>query len=123
MIPPAYTFLIGDYRSVVDRITQEFMKATDRYRANEPFAYELSEETSWHCCRMEMRDQFMTYGWINHLYHEGDIRRFRTTNCAKCRYETPEILCDESDQEVETCWQREQDRIAVEHYAQFWESE
>ena len=128
MIPPAYTLLIGDYRSMVDRITQEFMDATDRYRSNDPWGYELSEKTSWYCCRMEMRDRFMTYGWMNYLYHKNEITAFMKRVCPGCICITdPEHAafghCDQTEMDVERCYQQEEDRKSVASYARFWESE
>jgi len=115
MIDSAYAFLTCHYRSAVNEITEEYLSALDRQN---PQGYDFDLKTSFEICRLTLRDKFMPYGWMNYLYHQGELETFRKKHCCKCMYKCP--TCQRHCSDIERCWQREQDRIATEHYAKIW---
>lgn len=91
--------LIGHYKSVVNAITKEFLCAMDHYI---PHGYEFDEKTSWHICRLQMKENFMTIQQMNFFYHQTELSKIRKNECPKCMYQ--ESTCPQEPQDLERCW-------------------
>lgn len=99
--PPDPPFgLIGDSRSVVDAMTEEFLSALDNHR---PKGYRFDEKTSWRICRMNMKEKFMSIQQMNYHFHQGELAKIRKTECPGCMYKK-DGLCPEEEKDVERCW-------------------
>lgn len=92
--------LIGDYRSVVDAVTEEFLSALDNHQ---PKGYWFDEKTSWHICRMNMEEKFMSIQQRNFHYHQGEIAKIRKTRCPTCECNTLGY-CPMEEKDLERCW-------------------
>jgi hypothetical protein len=84
----------GHYRSIVNAITTEYMKALDGYQPINNF----NEKTSFEICMFGMREKYMTIDQHNVLYRIGERDRYRKTKCVRCR-----LWCSATDDKVDAC--------------------
>lgn len=110
--------LHGDYRSVVNTITEEYLLAMEQYR---PHGYEFTILSSFQICLSSLRERFMAVDQRNYLFHKGELERFKNSECRRCQYETPEISCDQSVAEIEKCFERAEARRWADLAAPSWE--
>lgn len=108
--------LIGDYRSVVDAITAEYLNALEGCPP-----YNLDEKTSFHCFRMQMKDEFMSIEMMNYLYHQGELNKLKKKDCPGCMYRETG-LCPQETIDLERCFNIAEAKWYADMAAPFWES-
>ena len=108
----------GHYRSIVNKITVEYLDAIDGYERR---GYHFLPETAFHCCRGEMRDQFMTAEHVNELYRIGRREKYRDGKCSKCECNTYGE-CRQTDGEVDRCINYDYNRMMADAAAESYYS-